>query len=139
MVSTNVSLGGLMKPCYYMTQFKPFSIEQDSVPWYRQRDNIVTGDGKYIMVFEGVAEAIDRDFGRFVLHRIDCAGQFLGHWALAASSVPENFNLYIRGVLQEADRAGLPVKLLVNRDGYVLRAELYHEYWEDYHSGKKPS
>ncbi len=92
------------------------------------------------MVFEKVFEAkMNTGHGRFVLHRYDLSNELLGAYQLPTAHSPEGADLYTRGILRECERTGTPVKLLVDKDGFVLRAEIYHEYLDDIKNKKKPS
>ena len=69
--------------------------------------------------------------GRFILRRYDSSADLLGAYQLHTTHPPEGVDLYIRDILRESARADIPVKLLVDKDGFVLRAEIYHEYLDE--------
>lgn len=92
------------------------------------------------MVFESVTEArMNVGHGRFILRRYDSSADLLGAYQLQTTHPPEGVDLYIRDILRESARTDIPVKLLVDKDGFVLRAEIYHEYLDDIKNKKKPS
>ena len=92
------------------------------------------------MVFESVTEArMNAGHGRFILRRYDSSADLLGVYQLQTTHPPEGVDLYTRDILRESARTDIPVKLLVDKDGFVLRAEIYHEYLDDIKNKKKPS
>lgn len=115
-------------------------LSQSVKKWYHQNHDIEALNGNYIMVFEGVIEATEnKGHGRFVVQRIDPSLSVIGSYQIHTRHPPEGVDLYTRDVFRESERTGIPVKLLVGSDGSILRAELYHEYWDDLDAKKDPS
>lgn len=133
-----------MKHSYKLVNFHPPGYSPNpailTIQHFHQRSDCQCEDGKFIMVFEKVFEAkMNTGHGRFVLHRYDLSAELLGAYQLHTTHSPEGVDLYIRDILREGARTNTPVKLLVDKDGFVLRAEIYHEYWDDIDNKKKPS
>ena len=133
-----------MKHSYQLVNFHPLGYSPDpailTIQHYHQRSDCQCEDGKFIMVFEKVFEAkMLVGHGRFVLHRYDLSAELLGAYQLHTTHSPEGVDLYTRDILRECARTDTPVKLLVDKDVFVLRAEIYYAYWDDRSHGKKPS
>lgn len=133
-----------MKHSYQLINFHPPGYSPNpailTIQHFHQRSDCQCGDGKFIMVFENVFEAkMIVGHGRFILHRYVLSTELLVAYQLHATHSPEGVDLYTRDILRESARTDTPVKLLLDKDGFVLRAEIYHEYWDDRSLGKKPS
>ena len=133
-----------MKHSYKLVNFHPSGYSPNpailTIQHFHQRSDCQCEDVKFIMVFEKVFEAkMIVGHGRFVLHRYDLSTELLGAYQLRTTHPPEGVDLYTRDILRESARTDIPVKLLVDKDGFVLRAEIYHEYLDDIKNKKKPS
>lgn len=133
-----------MKHSYQLFSFHPPGYSPNpailTIQHFHQRSDCQCEDGKFIMVFENVLEAkMNVGHGRFILRRYDPSAELIGSYQIQTTHPPEGVDLYIRDILRESARTGIPVKLLVDKDGFVLRAEIYHEYWDDIENKKKPS
>lgn len=133
-----------MKHSYKLVNFHPPGYSPNpailTIQHFHQRSDCQCEDVKFIMVFENVFEAkMNVGHGSFVLHRYVPSAELLVAYQLHITRSPEGVDLYTRDILRECERTGTPVKLLVGSDGSVLRAELYHGYWDDLDAKKDPS
>lgn len=133
-----------MKHSYKLVNFHPPGHSPNpvilTIQHFHQRSDCQCEDGNFIMVFESVLEAkMNVGHGRFILYRYDSSAEPIGAYRLQTTHPPEGVDLYIRDILRECARTDTPVKLLVDKDGFVLHAEIYYAYWDDRSHGKKPS